>query len=143
MVMVTNLHALQKGEKFTPAPNPTAHWADAYKDYCKSEGIIDGRFDASLDLAVTREEMAYYFANTLPGSYYKNKLDVTFADMAESAYQDEIYRLAKADIVGGYKVEGLDVKEFRPGNLVTRAEAAVFISNILAAIGSNGPVGMK
>ena len=143
MVMVTNLHALQKSEKFQPAPNPTAHWADAYKEYCKAEDIIDGRFDASLDLPVTREEMAYYFANALPDDYYKDKVEAAFADMADTAYADEIYKLAKADIVGGYKVEGQDVKEFRPGNPVTRAEAAVFISNILAAIGSLGPVGVR
>ncbi|MCR4724552.1 MAG: WG repeat-containing protein, partial [Clostridia bacterium] len=43
MVMVTRLHEMATGEKFQPAPNPTDHWARAYCDYCKAEGIIDGR----------------------------------------------------------------------------------------------------
>ena len=140
MVMVSQLHALAKGEKFQAAPNPGAHWAKAYCDYCKAEGIIDGRFDSKLDEYVTRAEMAYYFANALEDSYYLDKADVSLSDIATEEYGGDILKLAKADIVTGYEVQGQTAKEFRPANLVTRAEATVFIKNLLGAIGPTGGI---
>jgi hypothetical protein len=130
MVMVANLHSLQKGDNFKSSPVPGDHWAAAFRNYCKEEGIIDDRFDEVLDQPVNRAEMAYYFANCLKSSSYKNKKTVSLSDIADESYKSEIEKLAKADIVGGY-TDGT----FRPANLVTRAEAAVFISNIIDAIG--------
>ena len=49
--------------------------------------------------------------------------------MPENGYDEYIMRLAKADIVGG--VGG---GKYAPGEKVTRAQAAVFVSNILDAI---------
>ncbi|MBR3718258.1 MAG: S-layer homology domain-containing protein, partial [Firmicutes bacterium] len=140
MVMVTQLHALAKGEKFQPAPNPTDHWARAYCDYCKAEGIIDSRFDNKLDAKVTRAEMAYYFAHALRDDYYLEEEDVSLMDIATEEYGGDILKLAKAGIVTGYDVKGQTAKEFRPHNLVTRAEAAVFVTNLLGAIGPTGGV---
>ena len=131
MVMVANLHSLQKGDNFKSSPVPGDHWAAAFRNYCKKEGIIDDRFDDVLDKPVNRGEMAYYFANALKSSSYKNKKTVSLSDIADESYKSEIEKLAKADIVGGY-TDGT----FRPANLVTRAEAAVFISNIIDAIGN-------
>jgi hypothetical protein len=54
--------------------------------------------------------------------------------MPENGYDEYIMRLAKADIVGGF-----DDSTFRPGEEVTRAQAAVFISNILDAMGEAAP----
>ena len=105
------------------------HWAASFRDYCKKEGIIDNRFDNSLNAPVTRAEMAYYFANTLSASSYKDKKSVTLSDIASDPYKTEITKLAKADIVGGFP-DGT----FRPDELVTRAQAAVFITNIINAI---------
>ena len=140
MVMVTRLHEMATGEKFQPAPNPTDHWARAYCDYCKAEGIIDGRFDNRLEDKVTRAEMAYYFANTLEDRYYSDDVDVSLSDIATEEYGAEILKLAKSDVVTGYDVEGQTAKEFRPAKLVTRAEAAVFVTNILGLIGPTGGV---
>ncbi len=131
MVMVANLHSLQKGDNFKSSPVPGDHWAASFRNYCKQEGIIDDRFDDVLDQPVNRGEMAYYFANALKSSSYKNKKTVSLSDIADESYKAEIEKLAKADIVGGY-TDGT----FRPANLVTRAEAAVFISNIIDAIGN-------
>ena len=127
MVMVANLHAKQKGESVPIVQG--GHWASSFRDYCKAEGIIDDRFDGSLDISVTREEMAYYFANALTAESYKNKLDVELNDIAGSPYETEIRRLAAADIVGGVG-EG----KYAPAASVTRAQAAVFVSNILDAM---------
>ena len=140
MVMVTRLHEMATGEKFQPAPNPTDHWARAYCDYCKAEGIIDGRFDNKLEDKVTRAEMAYYFANALEDRYYGDDADVSLSDIATEEYGAEILKLAKSDVVTGYDVEGQTAKEFRPAKLVTRAEAAVFVTNILGLIGPTGGV---
>lgn len=131
MVMVANLHSKQKGDGFKSTSVAGDHWAASFRDYCKAEGIIDDRFDAVLDQPVTRAEMAYYFANTLTAESYTSKKDVSLNDIAEDAYKAEIEKLAAADIVGGY-TDGT----FKPGNLVTRAEATVFVSNILDAMGN-------
>ena len=131
MVMVANLHSLQKGDGFKASSVPGDHWAASFRDYCKAEGIIDARFDEALDVSVTRAEMAYYFAHALSDASYLDKKSASFSDMPENGYDDAILKLAKADIVGGYS-DGT----FKPANLVTRAEASVFVSNILDAIGS-------
>ncbi len=130
MVMVANLHSKQKNDNFKGFSVPGDHWAASFRDYCKKEGIIDDRFDEMLDVPVTRAEMSYYFANCLKSSSYKNKKSVSLSDIADETYKAEITKFAKADIVGGFP-DGT----FRPGELVTRAQAAVFISNILDAIG--------
>ena len=129
MVMVANLHSLMKNDGFKGSSVPGDHWAASYRDYCKKEGVIDARFDEGLDANVTRAEMAYYFARALDIGYYKNKKAASFSDMPENGYDEYIMRLAKADIVGGFE-DGT----FRPGEEVTRAQAAVFISNIIDAI---------
>ncbi|MBO4880051.1 MAG: S-layer homology domain-containing protein [Firmicutes bacterium] len=142
MVMVANLHSLAKGDKYDFQAHKTAgeHWAQTFRDYCKAEGIIDDRFDAKLDTKVTRAEMAYYFAHTLDDDYYLDKAEVSLSDIATEEYGGDILKLAKADIVGGYEVKGTTVREFRPSNYVTRAEAAVFVCNILGAIGPTGGI---
>ena len=127
MVMVANLHAAQKDETVPRVSGN--HWATMFQNYCKSEGIIDARFDEGLDAPVTRAEMAYYFANALTPESYKDKKSISFSDMPENGYDAYIMKLAKADIVGGF-----DDGTFRPGENVTRAQAAVFVSNILDAI---------
>lgn len=131
MVMAANLHSRQKNDGYDFQANKKAGdpWYQVFEEYCKNEKIIDSRFDGKETENVTREEMAYYFANTLPSKYYKEKKAVELNDIAGNPYEPEIRRLAKADIVGG-KGEG----KYDPSGLITRAEAAVFISNILDAI---------
>ena len=142
MVMVAQLHSLAKGDKYDFLAHKVtgAHWAQPYQDYCKAEGIIDDRFDSKLDEKVTRAEMAYYFAHTLRDDYYPDKADVSLSDIATEEYGGDILKLAKADVVTGYDVKGQTAKEFRPANLVTRAEATVFIRNILGLIGPTGGI---
>ena len=52
------------------------------------------------------------------------------ADCMEKTLQENIEKLAKADIVGGFP-DGT----FRPDELVTRAQASVFVKNLLDAMG--------
>ncbi|MCR4804636.1 MAG: 5'-nucleotidase C-terminal domain-containing protein [Clostridia bacterium] len=129
MVIAANLHSVQKGDNFKGHTVEGDHWCASFRDYLKAEGVIDDRFDGKYDENVTRDEMAYYFANILTEKSYKDKKAVELNDIAGNAYEAEITKLAKADIVGG-KGEG----KYDPSAKVTRAEAAVFISNILDAI---------
>ncbi|MBR5640947.1 MAG: WG repeat-containing protein [Firmicutes bacterium] len=138
MVMAANLHSRMKGDNYDFQANKKAGdpWYKVFQDYCKAEGIIDERFDEGITANVTRAERAFYFARTLDDSYYKDKQTITFTDMPENGYDEYIMKLAKADIVGG-KGEG----KYDPSGLITRAEAAVFISNILDAIAENSTAG--
>lgn len=131
MVMVSQLHSKRKGDDYDFLANKPAGsaWYQAYEDYCKAEGIIDDRFDGKETQNVNRAEMAYYFAHTLEVRYYTEKKTVEFNDVSASPYAEEILTLAKADIVGG---KGAGV--YAPDALVTRAEASVFVSNILDAM---------
>ena len=73
--------------------------------------------------------MAFYFASALTKDSYKEKKDVALSDIEGYIFKDDIETLAKADIVGGFP-DGT----FRPDELVTRTQAAVFVKNILDAI---------
>ena len=129
MVIAANLHSAQKGDNFKGSTLEGDHWCASFRDYLKAEGVIDDRFDGKYDENVTRDEMAYYFANILTDKSYKDKKAVELNDIAGHAYEAEITKLAKADIVGGFE-DGT----YRPEDPVTRAQATVFITNILNAI---------
>ncbi len=132
MVMAANLHSLQKGDHYDFQANKKDGdaWYQVFEDYCKAEGIIDGRFDGRETENVSRGEMAYYFAHTLEVRYYTEKKEASFSDVSGDPNEEDILTLAKADIVGG-KGEG----KYAPAAPVTRAEASVFVSNIIDAIG--------
>ena len=131
MVMAANLHSRQKGDGYDFQANKKTGdaWYRVFEDYCKEEGIIGDLFDGLENDPVDRGQMAYYFAHTLDGASYQNKKEMSFSDLEGSAFAEEIAKLANADIVGGY-ADGT----FRADALVTRAEASVFVSNILDAI---------
>ncbi|MBR5640946.1 MAG: WG repeat-containing protein [Firmicutes bacterium] len=131
IVMVANLHSRQKEDQYDFQAHKAdgTNWWDAYLNYCKAEGITDDRYDAVLDEYVTRSEMAYYFANALSADSYADKRSVTFSDVPGDVYEEEIHTLGRADIVTG-DPSGT----YRPADNVTRAEAAVFVTNLLKII---------
>ncbi|MBR3749013.1 MAG: S-layer homology domain-containing protein [Firmicutes bacterium] len=136
LVMVANLNRLQKNDTsdIQKYKSGSTHWCGAFLNYCKANGITDNRYDNVLDDRVTRSEMAYYFSRALPAEYYENKQEIRFTDTGGDPYEKEILKLAQADIVGG-KGAGL----YEPSALVTRAEASVFVSNIIDAIAAKEP----
>ena len=138
MVMVAQLHSKQKGDNYDFAAHQKAGaaWYQTYEDYCVAEGIVPaetftdpGLFKGQENKPVNRGQMAFYFAHTLTDDSYKDKQEATLSDIDGHVFAPEIERLAKANIVGGYS-DGT----FKPGNLVTRAEASVFLANILDAM---------
>ncbi|MBR3718454.1 MAG: S-layer homology domain-containing protein, partial [Firmicutes bacterium] len=138
MVMVANLHSLQKGDNYDFQANKKAGdaWYQVFEDYCIAEGIIPAETFTDPDLfkgqenaSVNRGQMAFYFAHALTEDAYLDKKAAALSDIGGHVFAADIEKLAKANIVGGYE-DGT----FRPAALVTRAEASVFVSNILDAI---------
>ena len=138
MVMVANLHSLQKGDNYDFQANKKAGdaWYQVFEDYCIAEGIIPaetftdpGLFKGQENASVNRGQMAFYFAHALTEDAYLDKKAAALSDIGGHVFAADIEKLAKANIVGGYE-DGT----FRPAALVTRAEASVFVSNILDAI---------
>ena len=138
MVMAAQLHSKQKGDAYDFKANTKEGdaWYQVYEDYCVAEGIVPaatfgagGPFEGKEGEAVTRAQMAFYFAHTLTEESYKEKKDAALTDIEGHMFQAEIETLAKADIVGG-KGGGL----YDPEALIKRSEATVFIANILDAI---------
>ena len=138
MVMAAQLHSKQKGDNydFQAAKKEGGAWYQPYEDYCIAEGIVPaetfgagGPFEGEENTNVTRGQMAFYFSGTLTDESYKDKKEVSLSDIDGYIFKENIEKLAKADIVGGFP-DGT----FRPDELVTRAQAAVFIKNLLDAI---------
>ena len=138
MVMAAQLHSKQKGDAydFAAAKKDGDAWYQPYEDYCVAEGIVPaetfgagGPFEGEENTNVTRGQMAFYFSGTLTDESYKDKKEVSLSDIDGYIFKENIEKLAKADIVGGFP-DGT----FRPDELVTRAQAAVFIKNLLDAI---------
>ena len=138
MVMAAQLHSKQKGDNydFQAAKKESGAWYQPYEDYCVAEGIVPaetfgagGPFEGEENANVTRGQMAFYFSGTLTDESYKDKKEVSLSDIDGYIFKENIEKLAKADIVGGFP-DGT----FRPDELVTRAQAAVFIKNLLDAI---------
>jgi hypothetical protein len=103
------------------------HWAEAYIDTARKNGIItgigDNRFEP--DRAVSRQEMAVMLKNMLNindgGTSIFNDLSET-----ENAWSYKaVTALADAGIINGYP-DG----SFRPENSITRAEAAAVFSRL-------------
>jgi 2',3'-cyclic-nucleotide 2'-phosphodiesterase (5'-nucleotidase family) len=138
MVMAAQLHSKQKGDEYDFIANTKEGdaWYQVYEDYCVAEGIVPaetfgagGPFEGEENTEVTRGQMAFYFSGTLTDDSYKEKKEVSLSDIDGYFFQENIETLAKADIVGGFP-DGT----FRPDELVTRAQAAVFVKNLLDAI---------
>ncbi len=138
MVMAANLHSTQKGDNYDFQANRKEGdaWYQVFEDYCVAEGIVPaetfgagGPFEGEENTNVTRGQMAFYFSGTLTDESYKDKKEVSLSDIDGYIFKENIEKLAKADIVGGFP-DGT----FRPDELVTRAQAAVFIKNLLDAI---------
>jgi len=103
-------------------------WFAPYVKYAISNGIIkDGDF-ADYNANVTRAQMAYIFANTLPSSEYAyiNSVSVIPDVKKDAPYAPSIYKLYNAGIVMGNDAYG----SFNPDNNIIRCEAAAIINRI-------------
>ena len=109
-------------------PAGSSPWYSVYVNYAIKQGIIKEGDFADYGAPATRAEVAYIFANALPGVLKEIKGKPRFSDVpAGTPYRSFIQALYQADVITGY-ADGT----FRPDDPVTRAEVSVILSNLLA-----------
>ncbi|USF30686.1 S-layer homology domain-containing protein [Clostridium sp. MD294] len=102
------------------------HWAEFTITKWQNEGRIGGYEDGTFkpDRAITRAEFVRLLNSAAPTAF-TSSASINFSDVKES---DWFYAdVAKA--VGGRVASGFEDGTFRPGETVTRMQAAVFICN--------------
>ena len=113
-------------------------WYQVYVDYAIENDIIAANDFTGYNEAATRAEMAYIFSRALPESEFQKQNTVNAlpdvsagsdpaSGQAVTAYSDSIIMLYEAGVVGGD--EGTHA--FRPGDNISRAEAAAVISRVI------------
>lgn len=114
----------EAGSEFE-AGNP---WYRPYIDYAVRNGIIGPETFSDYSRSITRGEMAYIFANSLPESEFKTiNPTESIPDVDENTkFRESIFMLYNAGILTG---SGAD-RAFCPDKTLTRAEAAAIISRI-------------
>ena len=111
-------------------PDTAGHWAEDWIEALKDAGITSGYPDGTYqpNRGVTRAEMAVFLLRAEHGANYNPPAVAhsRFSDVPDSHWaKDWIEQLAKEGITSGYP-DGT----YRPNNIVTRAEMAVFLVKI-------------
>ena len=103
-------------------------WFTPYVEYAVANGIVKNGDFSDYNANVTRAQMAYIFANTLPASEYVyiNSVSVIPDVKKDAKYADAVYKLYNAGIVMGNDAYGT----FNPDNNIIRCEAAAIINRI-------------
>ena len=103
-------------------------WFDTYVNYCIANGIIQRGEFSNYEANATRAQMAYIFANALP--IFETINQVEFSNIpdvnATTPYASEILTLYQAGVLTG----DAGTHQFRPGEEITRAEAAAIITRV-------------
>ncbi|MBR6719283.1 MAG: S-layer homology domain-containing protein [Clostridia bacterium] len=104
-------------------------WYEGYVNYAIEEGIIKKKDFTNYDRAITREEMAYIFANIIPEDALKEINDVEeIPDVDESnKYYYEILYLYNAGVLSGSDAYGT----FNPKANISRAEVSAIIVRVV------------
>ena len=120
------MESRQRGDNFHQQSVSGAVWYRSSVDYCVASGILRRGEFLDYERPVTRAEMAHIFASTSLGRAIpeKNSLErvkASVPDVKAGDYAaDDIYALYAKGVLAGS-----DGKlTFRPGDTVTRAEAA-------------------
>jgi len=109
-----------------PFSDIAGHWAEAFIEELYDQGVTGGYPDGTYrpENLVTRAEMAVFLLNSLGFSPDPINGSHPFSDIAGHWAEAFIEELFDRGITGGYP-DGT----YRPENLVTRAEMAVFLVN--------------
>ncbi len=126
LAAVIRSRALEDGAEFAAA----RPWYKSYVDYAEAEGILlPGEFSGRMEEAVTRGELAHLLAGALPEAQlaHINAIfaipDVISLDTEPTEYWRDILILYRAGVLLG---DG-GTHAFRPGDGITRAEAAAAV----------------
>ena len=104
-------------------------WYQVYVDYAISEDIIGAVDFTDYNIAATRAQMAYIFSRSIPVMEFTAQNTVNSLPDTNNGtpHYDAILMMYKAGVVGGD--EG--TRAFRPGDNVSRAEAAAIITRVI------------
>jgi hypothetical protein len=103
-------------------------WYEEYVNYAIEEGIIGKNDFSNYDRAITREEMAYIFANIIPEEAMEEINDVyEIPDVDEdNKYYYEILYLYNVGVLSGSDTKGT----FNPKANISRAEVSAIIVRV-------------
>jgi hypothetical protein len=124
--MAARLNNLYYGSPVTFSQG--AVWYQVYVDYAVSRGIVgEEDFQGNYTRAATRAEMAYIFANALPGQEYSAISTVEILPDVDGSthFVDSIYLLYRAGVLTG---DGTGA--FHPDTSIDRASAAAILSRV-------------
>lgn len=126
VTMAARLNNLYYGSPVTFSQGKV--WYQVYVDYAVSRGIIGAEdFQRNYTRAATRAEMAYIFANALPGQEYPAISTVEMLPDVDGSthFVDSIYLLYRAGILTGD-----ETGSFHPETSIDRASAAAILSRV-------------
>jgi hypothetical protein len=103
-------------------------WYQVYIDYALANDMIQSGDFSNYTVTATRAQMAYIFANALPSSELgaQNTVGALPDVNAGTPYQTQILALYEAGVLSGSDAAGT----FKPGDPISRAEAAAIISRV-------------
>jgi hypothetical protein len=110
----------------SPFSDISGHWAEAYIEELYDQGLTGGYPDGTYQPGntVSRAEMAVFLLKGMGIDVPPTDGSHPFSDITGHWAEPFIEELSDLGITGGYP-DGT----YRPGNLVTRAEMAVFLVN--------------
>ncbi len=105
------------------------NWYDDYVTYALNEGIIRKSDFASYEKTISREEMAYIFANIIPSDELDEINEIeTLPDVdEENDYFDDIIFLYQVGVLTGNDAKGT----FLPKSNISRAEVSAIIVRLI------------
>ncbi len=126
ITMASRVHAIYNGK--TIAEVQGGQWYDMYVKYALENGMITEKLFDTYTRNITRAEMAYLFASSLPDEYFTAVNDVKFIPDVNntSYYADELVMLYKAGVVMGSD----DYGSFNPDSDIKRSESAAIINRV-------------
>lgn len=103
-------------------------WYQAYVDYAINQRIINKDDFKDYSRTITRAEMAYIFANTLPESEYEEINQLTkLPDVNDTTpYTESIFKLFRAGVL-----QGNQYRSFSPNLYIHRSEVAAIVVRLL------------
>lgn len=128
VTMAARLHNTyyENGEEFKPFDG--GKWYDPYVNYVKKHDMLAENYEYGRP--VTREEFAHILAAAFPEEALEAKRTgaSAFADRAQIVYRADVELLYMAGVINGVEKDGQ--LYFKPGEPITRAEAAAIITRM-------------
>lgn len=129
LTMADRIHEIYQTGASTLAPAAGSRWYTPYVDYALEQGIIGEEDFSSYSTPITRADMAYIFARSLPAEELAAaKTVVSIPDITQAPARDRggIWALYRAGVLLGNDTYGT----FAPASTITRQEAAAILARV-------------